>query len=229
MQNFQQYDKKYIASLIDHTLLKPNATRNDIMKLCEEAKKYEFWSVCVNPCFVKFCKELLRGTNVRVCTVIGFPLGATTTSVKAYEAKEAISDGVDEIDMVININAMKSSEYDFVFKDILAVREATKGKVLKVIIETAYLTKEEKIKVCELAKKANVDFVKTSTGFAPSGATVEDVALMRSIVGDKIGVKASGGIKTLKDVVNMLQAGANRIGASASVNIIEGKESTTEY
>ncbi len=229
MQNLKQYDKKYIASLIDHTLLKPNAKRSDIKKLCDEAKKYNFWSVCVNPCFVKFCKELLKDTEVKVCTVVGFPLGATTTSVKVYEAKEAISNGADEIDMVININAMKSAEYDFVFEDIFAVREATKDKVLKVIIETAYLTKEEKIKVCELAGKADVDFVKTSTGFASYGATVEDVALMKSIVKEDIGVKASGGIRTLKDVISMLEAGANRIGTSSSVDIMEDRESTERY
>lgn len=229
MQNLQSYDKRYIASLIDHTLLKPNATRNDIIKLCDEAKKYQFWSVCVNPCFVKFSKELLKETNVKICTVVGFPLGATTTSVKVYESKDAINNGADEIDMVININAVKSKEYNFVFDDIFAVREATKNKILKVIIETAYLTKDEKIKVCELAKEANVDFVKTSTGFAPYGATVEDVALMKSIVGEKIGVKASGGIRTLKDVILMIEAGANRIGTSSSVDIIEGKESNEKY
>ncbi len=224
-----QYDKNYIASLIDHTLLKPQATKQDIIKLCEEAKKYGFFSVCVNPMYVNFCKDLLKDTKVKVCTVVGFPLGATTTAVKVFESEEAISSGADEIDMVINISALKSKDYNYVFEDIKAVREATKGKVLKVIIETAYLNEEEKIKACELTKEAKADFVKTSTGFAPSGATVEDVSLMRKIVGNKMGVKASGGIRTIEDVLKMIEAGANRIGTSSSVEIIEGKLSNSKY
>lgn len=229
MQDFKKYDRNFIASIIDHTLLKPNATKNDIIKLCEEAKKYRFFSVCVNPWYVKFVSKLLENTKIKVSTVVGFPLGANTTEVKVFEAKKALEDGADEIDMVINITALKSSEYDLVLKDIEAVRDITTGKVLKVIIETAYLTTEEKIKVCELAKEAKVDFVKTSTGFAPSGATVEDVTLVKKIVGDGIGVKASGGIRTLQDVINMLEAGATRIGTSSSVEIIEEKQLDTNY
>lgn len=221
--------KKEIAKLIDHTLLKPNATQEEIVKLCEEAKKYNFASVCVNPAYVSLCKQLLKDTNVKVCTVIGFPLGATTPTVKAIEAKEAIANGADEVDMVINIGALKSGNYQLVLDDIKAVREATRGKILKVIIETAYLTREEKIKACELAKEAGADFVKTSTGFGPSGATVEDVALMKSVVGPKIGVKASGGIRTLEDALKMVKAGATRIGASASVAIVRGEQGKTQY
>ncbi len=218
-----------VAALIDHTLLKPNATQEEIVKLCEEAKKYNFASVCVNPTYVSLCKQLLKDTPVKVCTVVGFPLGATTPTVKAIEAKEAIANGADEIDMVINISALKSGNYQLVLDDIKAVREATRGKILKVIIETAYLTKEEKIKACELAKQAGADFVKTSTGFGPSGATAEDVALMRSVVGPKMGVKASGGIRTLADAKKMIQAGATRIGASASVAIVKGETTTSKY
>jgi deoxyribose-phosphate aldolase len=224
-----QYDKNYIASLIDHTLLKPTATKQDIVKLCEEAKKYGFFAVCVNPMYVSFCKSLLRDTSVKVCTVVGFPLGATTTAVKVFEAKEAIDNGADEIDMVINVSALRSKDYNYVLEDISAVREVTKGKILKVIIETAYLNEEEKIKACELAKEAKADFVKTSTGFAPTGATVEDVSLMRKIVGLDMGVKASGGIRTIEDVLKMIKAGANRIGTSSSVEIIEGKEGSSKY
>lgn len=224
-----QYDKNYIASLIDHTLLKPTATKQDIVKLCEEAKKYGFFAVCVNPMYVSFCKSLLRDTSVKVCTVIGFPLGATTTAVKVFESKEAIDNGADEIDMVINVSALRSKDYNYVLEDISAVREVTKGKILKVIIETAYLNEEEKIKACELAKEAKADFVKTSTGFAPTGATVEDVSLMRKIVGLDMGVKASGGIRTIEDVLKMIKAGANRIGTSSSVEIIEGKEGSSKY
>jgi deoxyribose-phosphate aldolase len=224
-----QYDKNYIASLIDHTLLKPTTTKQDIVKLCEEAKKYGFFAVCVNPMYVSFCKSLLRDTSVKVCTVIGFPLGATTTAVKVFESKEAIDNGADEIDMVINVSALRSKDYNYVLEDISSVREVTKGKILKVIIETAYLNEEEKIKACELAKEAKADFVKTSTGFAPTGATVEDVSLMRKIVGLDMGVKASGGIRTIEDVLKMIKAGANRIGTSSSVEIIEGKEGSSKY
>jgi len=179
--------------------------------------------------YVSFCKSLLRDTSVKVCTVIGFPLGATTTAVKVFESKEAIDNGADEIDMVINVSALRSKDYNYVLEDISAVREVTKGKILKVIIETAYLNEEEKIKACELAKEAKADFVKTSTGFAPTGATAEDVSLMRKIVGLEMGVKASGGIRTIKDVLKMIKAGANRIGTSSSVEIIEGKEGSSKY
>ncbi|MEW6040703.1 MAG: deoxyribose-phosphate aldolase [Elusimicrobiota bacterium] len=205
---------------MDHTLLKANATQEEIGKLCEEAKKYHFASVCVNPGYVSMCSNLLRGSGVRVCTVIGFPLGATTPTVKAIEARDAIANGADEIDMVINVGELKSGNYQLVLDDIKAVREATKGKILKVILETAYLSKEEKIKGCLLAKDAGADFVKTSTGFGPSGATVEDIKLMRQTVGPLMGIKASGGIRTTEDAKKMVEAGATRIGASASVAIV---------
>jgi deoxyribose-phosphate aldolase len=210
-----------IAALIDHTLVKANATYKDIIRICKEAKKYKFASVCVNPIYVSLCKKILRNTNVKVCSVVGFPLGATTTAIKVDEAKEAVKNGADEIDMVINIGALKSGDYKLVLDDIKSVREITRGKILKVIIETAYLTKKEKVKVCKLAEQAGVDFVKTSTGFGPSGATAEDVRLIKSVVGTRIGVKAAGGIRTLEDVIKMLNAGATRIGTSASVNILK--------
>lgn len=214
----------HLASYIDHTLLAANATQEKIGKLCEEAIKNKFVSVCVNPAYVPLCAQLLKGTGVKVCTVIGFPLGATTPTVKAIEARDAIANGADEIDMVINIGALKSGNTQLVLDDIKAVREATRGKILKVILETAYLTKEEKIKACQLSKEAGADFVKTSTGFGPSGATVEDVKLMREVVGPTMGVKASGGIRTAEDAAKMIAAGATRIGASASVAIVTGKD-----
>jgi len=213
-----------VAFLIDHTLLKPNATQEEVGKLCEEAKKYCFASVCINPAYVPLAAQLLRGSGVRVCTVIGFPLGSTTPTVKAIEARDAIANGADEIDMVINVGAVKSGNYALVLDDIRAVRDATRGKVLKVIIETAYLTREEKVKACELSKEAGADFVKTSTGFGPGGATVEDIALMRSVVGPTMGVKASGGIRDQETALKMVEAGATRIGASASVSITMGKK-----
>ncbi|PKM92868.1 MAG: deoxyribose-phosphate aldolase [Elusimicrobia bacterium HGW-Elusimicrobia-4] len=211
-----------LAPMIDHTLLKANATQEEIGKLCEEARKYGFASVCVNPGYVLQSSKLLAGSSVKVCTVIGFPLGATTPTVKAIEARDAIANGAGEIDMVINVGALKSGNYQIVLEDIKAVREATRGKILKVILETAYLTKEEKIKACQLSKDAGADFVKTSTGFGPSGATVEDIQLMRETVGPTMGVKASGGIRTQEDAKKMVEAGATRIGVSASVAIVEG-------
>lgn len=211
-----------IANMIDHTLLKPDATKEQIMKLCEEAKEYQFASVCVNPVWVKIASNVLDNTNVKVCTVIGFPLGATTTNSKVFETKDAIENGATEVDMVINIGALKNKDYDTVEQDIKAVVEATKGKALtKVIIETCLLTEEEKVKACQLSVKAGADFVKTSTGFSSGGATVEDISLMRHTVGPKIGVKASGGIRNTEDAKQMIQAGATRIGASASINIIK--------
>jgi len=219
-----------LASMIDHTLLKPDATHHQIEKLCHQARQYHFASVCVNPAYVSLAKRLLAGSNVKVCTVIGFPLGSTTPTVKAIEAREAIANGADEIDMVINIGALKSGNDSLVLEDIKAVREATRGKVLKVIIETAYLTREEKIRACKLAKKAQADFVKTSTGFGPGGATVEDVKLMREVVGPNMGVKASGGIRDCKTAWEMVKAGATRLGTSASIAIVEGKKSEdTKY
>jgi deoxyribose-phosphate aldolase len=211
-----------VAFLIDHTLLKPNATQEEVGKLCEEAKRFCFASVCVNPAYVPLASQLLRGSGVRVCTVIGFPLGSTTPTVKAIEARDAMANGADEIDMVINVGALKSGNHALVLDDIRAVRDATRGKVLKVIIETAYLTKEEKVKACELSKQAGADFVKTSTGFGPGGATVEDIALMRAVVGPDMGVKASGGIRDQETALKMVEAGATRIGASASISITTG-------
>lgn len=207
-----------LASYIDHTLLKPIATKADILKLCEEAKQYHFASVCVNPCWVSLCAEVLKGTGVNVCTVIGFPLGANTSEIKAEEAALAIKQGANEVDMVINIGALKEGDTDRVYQDILAVRKASEGKVLKVIIETSYLTDEEKKTVCKLAAKAGADFVKTSTGFSNAGATAEDVKLMKEASGIK--VKASGGVRTKEDALKMIEAGASRLGASAGIKIV---------
>lgn len=211
-----------IASYIDHTLLKPDATVEEIEKLVNEAKQYHFASVCVNPTWVSYCANLLEGTDVKVCTVIGFPLGATTPKVKRLETVNAIENGAKEVDMVINIGALKSGKYDLVKSDIEGVVDAAKGKALvKVIIETSLLTDKEKIQACKLAKEAGADFVKTSTGFSSGGATVEDVKLMRSTVGPEMGVKASGGVRTYEDAKKMLAAGATRIGASSGVKIVE--------
>ncbi|MFL6563279.1 MAG: deoxyribose-phosphate aldolase, partial [Bacillus sp. (in: firmicutes)] len=193
-----------IAAMIDHTLLKPEATKQQIESLCQEAKEYKFASVCVNPTWVVTAKELLQGSGVMVCTVIGFPLGATTFETKAFETKNAIENGAEEVDMVINIGALKDHNDELVEKDIRAVVEAAKGKAhTKVIIETSLLTNEEKIRACELAVKAGADFVKTSTGFSTGGATAEDIALMRKTVGPDLGVKASGGVRSTEDVQKM--------------------------
>lgn len=211
------------ASLIDHTLLKPEASENDIRKLCDEAAQFGFASVCVNPSWVKRASEFLKGTGVPVCTVIGFPLGATLSDVKAYEARRAIFNGAGEIDMVINIGALKSGDDCRVEDDIRAVAEAAhENHVLcKVIIETALLTDDEKVRACVAAKNAGADFVKTSTGFAKGGATADDVALMRRAVGSSLGVKASGGVKGIDDARAMFEAGATRIGASVGVKIAQ--------
>jgi deoxyribose-phosphate aldolase len=211
-----------MAKLIDHTLLKPEATRDEVVKLCEEAKKHRFASVCVNTTWVPLCKAMLAGTQVMVCAVVGFPLGAMTPSAKAYEAREAVRQGAREIDMVINIGALKSRDYETVFEDICRVVKASAPAGVKVILETSALNQEEKIIACALSKLAGAAFVKTSTGFGKGGATVEDVALMRALVGSELGVKASGGVRTAEDVVKMAAAGANRIGASASVAIVTG-------
>jgi len=212
-----------LAGNIDHTLLKPDATEEAVGKLCREALEHCFASVCVNPCHVEYCARLLRGSSVEVCTVVGFPLGATTSAVKAYEAAEAVRRGATEIDMVINIGYLKGGQYSRVMEDIRAVVQAAEGKCVKVIIEAALLTDEEKVAACALAREAGADFVKTSTGFASGGATVEDVALMRRVVGAEMGVKAAGGIRDAETAEAMLRAGANRIGASASVKIIGAK------
>jgi len=213
-----------IAAMIDHTLLKPDATKDQIRQLCQEAKEYGFAAVCINPTWVGLAADLLRGTPVAVCTVIGFPLGATLTEVKAYESERAIALGARELDMVINIGALKSREYAWVEEDIRAVVNVAhpRGAIVKVIIEAALLTDDEKVKACTLAKAARADYVKTSTGFGPGGATVEDVALMRRVVGPEMGVKAAGGVRTYEDAKAMVQAGATRIGASAGVKIVQG-------
>jgi deoxyribose-phosphate aldolase len=213
-----------LAQMIDHTLLKPEATSADIEKLCGEAKRFGFYSVCVNPTYVKQCAALLRGSPVKVCCVVGFPLGAQSPEIKALEARKAIRDGASEIDMVINIGALKSKDEALVLRDIRAVVEAcTDGRALsKVIFETALLTDDEKVRACELSMKAGAGYVKTSTGFSSGGATAEDIALMaRTVAPKKLGVKASGGIRTYDDAVKMIAAGATRIGASASVKILE--------
>ena len=208
------------ARYVDHTMLKPNATADEIAKLCEEARSFCFASVCVNPSYVALAAQHLRGSGVKVCTVIGFPLGSTTPTVKAIEARDAIANGADEIDMVINIGALKSGNDVVVYDDIKAVREATRGKVLKVILETSLLSNEEKVRACAMSKKAGADFVKTSTGFGGGGATVEDIKLMRQTVGPLMGVKASGGIRDAKGAADMIAAGATRLGTSASVAIV---------
>ncbi|OAH56315.1 2-deoxyribose-5-phosphate aldolase [Domibacillus aminovorans] len=219
-----------IAKTIDHTLLKADAKKEDIEKLCEEANRHGFASVCINPALVKQASELLRGSEVKVCTVIGFPLGATVTEVKAFETKIAIDHGATEVDMVINIGALKDGDYDAVEKDIRAVVASAQGKALvKVIIETSLLTDKEKKKACELAVSAGADYVKTSTGFSAGGATEADVTLMRQTVGPKIGVKASGGVRSQQDAMTMIKAGATRIGASSSISIVTGVEGDSTY
>jgi deoxyribose-phosphate aldolase len=212
-----------VASMIDHTLLKPDATEDQIAQLCYEARKNGFATVCVNPTNVKLCSQLLQGSAVAVCTVVGFPLGATPPEVKAYESQQAIDDGASEVDMVINIGALKSGDYGLVERDIATVARACHagGALLKVIIEAALLSDEEKVIACQLAKAAGADYVKTSTGFGPGGATVHDVALMRQAVGPEMGVKAAGGIKSYEDAKSMIAAGATRIGASAGVKILQ--------
>ncbi|WP_110931316.1 deoxyribose-phosphate aldolase [Paenibacillus bouchesdurhonensis] len=219
-----------IAGMIDHTLLRSDATKEEIRKLAEEAKEYGFASVCVNPVWVAYAAEQLSGSEVKVCTVIGFPLGAATSKAKAYETADAINNGAAEIDMVINIGALKSRDEAAVLHDIKAVVDAAAGKALvKVIIETALLTDDEKVRACELAVLAGAHFVKTSTGFQGGGATAEDVALMRRTVGPNVGVKASGGVRSLDDVNKMVEAGATRIGASSGVQIAKGEQGTGSY
>lgn len=207
-----------LAKYIDHTILKAVATKQDVTKLCAEAAQYGFASVCVNPFWVRLCADLLKGSGVKVCTVIGFPLGANASKVKAFEAELAIKEGADEVDMVINIGALKSGMLDVVKEDIAAVREASKGKTLKVIIETSYLTEEEKKTVCKICAECGVDFVKTSTGFSDAGAKAEDVKLMAEASG--LAVKASGGIRSKEDALKMIEAGASRLGTSAGVKIV---------
>lgn len=212
---------------IDHTLLKADATQESIKELCRQAKEYDFMSVCINSSNIELAKEELKGTDVKICTVIGFPLGATTTESKVFETTDAIEKGADEVDMVLNIGALKSKNFDIVLRDISEVAKAAhnKGKILKVILETCLLEKDEIIKACQLSKEAGADFVKTSTGFSTGGAKEEDVALMRKTVGDQMGVKASGGIRTLEKARFMIENGATRLGVSAGVQIMEELES----
>lgn len=216
---------KNIASYIDHTLLKPDATPAEVIRLCEEARKFIFASVCINPGYVALAAEILRGSRVKVCTVVGFPLGSTTTEVKRFETEQAIANGATEIDMVINVGRLKQGEYGYVFNDIQQVVLACTNKriLTKVILETSLLSDEEKVKACLICKDAGANFVKTSTGFSKGGATVGDVALMRMVVGSTLGVKASGGIRTREDADAMIASGADRIGASASVKIVSGE------
>lgn len=217
------------AKMIDHTLLKADAKKEEITTLLAEAREYGFASVCVNPTWVKYAAETLAGSDVLVCTVIGFPLGANTSAVKAFETKDAIQNGAGEIDMVMNIGALKEGNDQLVEEDIRAVVEAANGTVVKVIIETCLLTEEEIVRACELSVKAGAHFVKTSTGFSTGGATVEDIALMRKTVGPDIGVKASGGVRSVEDFDAMVAAGATRIGASSGVSIAKGEVADTDY
>ena len=219
-----------LIKYIDHTLLKPEATKEQYDKLCAEAKEYHFYSVCVNSSWVEYCAKLLRGSGVKICAVVGFPLGAMDKRAKGFETRHAIEMGADEIDMVINVGALKSGNTKLVEEDIRSVvRAARQRTVVKVIIEAALLTDEEKILACQLAKNAEADFVKTSTGFSKGGATVKDVALMRRTVGPKMGVKAAGGIRSFEDAAAMIEGGATRLGTSSSIEIVTGKKSGSEY
>lgn len=210
-----------INKYFDHTLLAANASKEEILKLCEEAKEYDFMSVCVNPYYIGIAKEALKGSDVKVCTVIGFPLGQMTTDAKIFEASDAVKKGADEVDMVINVAALKDKEYDYVKNEIHAIKTACNGKLLKVILECCYLSKDEIAIASRLAKEAGADFVKTSTGFGKGGATPEDVKIMRDTVGENMGVKAAGGIHSLDDFNAMVKSGANRIGCSHSIAIIK--------
>jgi deoxyribose-phosphate aldolase len=214
---------RQVARYIDHTLLRPDATRDEILKVCEEGARYGFASVCINPFWAREAACALRGTGVKVCTVVGFPLGASAPDVKAFEARRAIFDGASELDMVINIGALKSGDYDTVLRDIAGVVQAGReaGCLTKVILETAFLTDDEKVRACTLSKEASADFVKTSTGFSKGGATAADVALMRRAVGSSLGVKAAGGVRDLEQAQEMIRAGATRIGASVGVKIVQ--------
>ncbi|EJL22291.1 deoxyribose-phosphate aldolase [Brevibacillus sp. BC25] len=211
---------------IDHTLLKPDATQEMIDKLCQEAREHDFMSVCVNPYWVKRSAELLAGSDVKVCTVIGFPLGASTIESKAAETRDAIANGATEVDMVLNVGALKSGDLETVKKDIAAVKQAAGDILLKVILETCLLTEEEKVVACKLSVEAGADYVKTSTGFSTGGATVEDIALMRKTVGPNVGVKASGGVRDGETAVAMIEAGASRVGTSSGVSIVTGAKTT---
>ncbi|WP_381415174.1 deoxyribose-phosphate aldolase [Spiroplasma endosymbiont of Anurida maritima] len=220
---------KKLNKYIDHTLLKPEASLNDIRNLCQEALEHDFASVCVNSYFVKECNEILKDSDVKVCTVVGFPLGASTSETKVAEISQALSDGATEIDMVLNISAFKSSDYDYVINDMKKCKAAVGDKVLKVILETSLLNDKEIKKACELAKEAKVDFVKTSTGFNGGGATVHHIKIMKAAVGNDMCIKASGGVKTRQDAIDMIVVGADRIGTSGGVQIVKGEANERPY
>lgn len=219
--NYEIISRDEVASLIDHTNLKPTSTPRDIENLIDEAIRHRFKSICINPCYVKFAAQRLEGSRIEVCTVIGFPLGQNTTEIKIRETERALEDGASEFDMVINIGKLKAKDYEYVKNEIAAIKKVVGEKILKVIIETAYLEDEEKVKATELVIEAGADFVKTSTGFGPGGATVYDVLILSTVARGKIGVKAAGGIRTFEDALKMITAGATRIGASRSVQIIK--------
>lgn len=214
---------------IDHTNLKQDMSEQDLIKLVDEAKEYDFFSICINPCWVKQASELLAGSNTKVCSVIGFPLGANTTNIKVLEAKEAIENGASEIDMVINVSKLKDKDYEYVYNEIKKIKEAIGNNVLKVIIEACLLTNDEKTIACQIIMKAGANFVKTSTGMSTGGATVEDVKLFKEVVGDTTLIKAAGGVRTYEDAINMIEAGANRIGTSGGVKIVNGETHTDGY
>jgi len=220
---------KNLAKYIDHTLLAQNATKEQIKNLCDEANKYEFCSVCVNSSYASLAKEFLGRSEVKVCSVVGFPLGAMSTEAKAYEAKKAIEDGASEIDMVINVGFLKSNDFESVQQDIANLRATCKGVVLKVIFETALLEEDEIRKVCEISKEVGVDFVKTSTGFSTRGASLEDVRIMKEVVGDSVDIKASGGVRSYETAIEMINAGASRLGTSSGIAIINGQASDKSY
>ncbi|MGE0761900.1 MAG: deoxyribose-phosphate aldolase [Bdellovibrionales bacterium] len=219
----------HLARYIDHTLLRADASANDITKLCHEAREFNFWSVCVNPCWISFCREQLKGSAVRVCTVIGFPLGANDSATKAFEAQNAVQNGADELDMVLNIGFVKSARWHAVGDDIVAVVKAAGLRPVKVILETSLLSDDEKIKSCQEAMRAGAAFVKTSTGFSTAGATVEDVRLMKQTVGDHLKVKASGGVRDLASLQKMIAAGAERIGTSSATQFLAGQKADEGY
>lgn len=214
---------------IDHTNLKQDMSEQDLIKLVNEAKEYDFFSICINPCWVKQASELLAGSNTKVCSVIGFPLGASTTNIKVLEAKEAIANGASEIDMVINVSKLKDKDYEYVYNEIKQIKEAIGNNVLKVIIEACLLTNEEKTIACQIIMKAGANFVKTSTGMSTGGATIEDVKLFKEVVGDTTLIKAAGGVRTYEDAISMIEAGANRIGTSGGVKIVNGETHTDGY
>lgn len=214
---------------IDHTNLKQDMSEQDLIKLVNEAKEYDFFSICINPCWVKQASELLAGSNTNVCSLIGFPLGANTTNIKVLEAKEAIENGASEIDMVINVSKLKDKDYEYVYNEIKKIKEAIGDNVLKVIIEACLLTDEEKTIACQIIMKAGADFVKTSTGMSTGGATVEDVKLFKEVVGDTTLIKAAGGVRTYEDAISMIEAGANRIGTSGGVKIVNGETHSDGY